>query len=359
MPGFFEKLDNYVKKLSSEYLERPIAFTKVQVGFDLGGHCLKFAITDDANHKVVNLWRAEMMPERETRRQELSDREVVTRLNEMSKKLKSKFPQMKKEVNTVIQGEWTSNQYLEFPLLSSEELKTAVRTKSLKGIPFDMDEIQLNYTRVPPLDGSPDKTAVFVSAARKSVLDRFSRQLGECGFMVDRIETVVLPLAREFAANRKPPIDEYHILVNVGHVLTNIVIVRGGFPYYAREISIGGREFTYAFQMSMQCSWQEAEEYKLDYDVLQRESPLEPFLLKWVGEIRKTIDFFKMQHPDIKPDFHRIYVSGGSANFKNLVLFIQDQLKIETALDVWDNVEFYGKPPAKPWVYKVVVGLTL
>jgi type IV pilus assembly protein PilM len=360
MGTFFKQMNEMIENFSSEYLEKPIILGQLEMGFDLGQHSLKFAVVERGSGNIVSLMEFPVLPSRQAKNETLEGSDLQKWLTALVKESKKKAPMMGMDINAVVQGDWTVNQYVEFPQLPGKELDIAVESRAMKGIPFPPDKIKLDYVPVPTLDPDSTQQAVFVAAAHRDTLKKFREFLAGCGFNVKRVEPTVLPLAREFARNHKTPGDEFYALVHTGFKLTHVVILRKGFPYYAREFSLGGRDFTYAFQMGFQSSWDEAEDYKLEYDALTRDATIEPFLARWLDEVKKSTRFFKDRFPEFSPDVKKVFLSGGTAGLKNLDRVLSSHIEMPVERDGWDLLSpISRKLPGSPWQYKVAVGLTI
>ena len=360
MKSFIRQISDFIENFSTNYLERPISVRQMELGFDLGTESLKCALVERGTGRVLSLWQNVLLPGRVSKNEKVENQELCRRFSEMSREFRQKFPDLPMEINAIIQGEWTVNQYLEFPSMSAKELPLAVEAKATKNIPFPIDQINLDFVEVPVLGDKDGRIAVFVAAAHKESLEKFKNFLNGCGFTVKGLETPVLPLAREFGKNHsgigKAPV----MLVHSGFRMTQVIILIDGYPYYSREFNLAGRDFTYAFQMAFQASWEEAEEYKKEYDVKKRDATLEPFLLRWLEDIEKTWMFFRTNFPQVKEKLSRIYFSGGTSRMKNLDAVLSEKMDVPVVIDGWSKVRrMKAAEETQPWLYKIAVGLAL
>src|SRR5208282_6646551 len=65
-----------------------------------------------------------------------------------------------------------------------------------------------------------------------------------------------------FEANYEVPPDTIVALLNIGASITNIVVGRGGTPLFARDVSVGGNQYTDALQKELDLSYEDAEKLK-------------------------------------------------------------------------------------------------
>lgn len=343
-----------------EIMSYDIFSKQLSVGFDPGDSTMKFALVNPKKRRIEALYEEPTFPERETKDQEIEREKLRQRIASFYEKLSKKESNLQKQVYTIVQGESTTSNYIELPPLSKKEIETAVNSRALKFIPFHPDKVKLDFVEVPPLNEDEKKTAVFYVAAHKDKLEEFKTFLKGCNLEALSIETPELPLSREFSENHDINSDNFFIIVNVGFKFTRVLILRKGYPYYSREFSLAGKDFTYAIQMAEQISWAKAEKKKMKYDVSERNPAIEPFISRWLNELERSISFFKRQNHSINITYEKIYLSGGSANLKNFDLLISEHLEIPTVVDKWDRLRYKGKSEVKnPNAFKTAVGLTL
>lgn len=235
-------------------------------------------------------------------------------------------------VIATIPGHGTIGRYLEFPVLSAKELAVAGPAQAWQFIPYPQDATNLSFLQVPALGGDK-KTALFFVADQKERVE--SGQALLKGLKVQRMEVPVLALAREFAAEHLS--DTFQALVHCGHTLTHVLVMKGKHPYYYREIRLAGKDFTYAFQQANQSSWEEAEAYKHGTDALAREVGVEPFLQRWLKEVKRSLSASEIT-------VEKVFLSGGSAAWKGLRERLAEDLARPVVVD-------------EPALYKVAAGL--
>ncbi len=221
-------------------------------------------------------------------------------------------------MNVAIQGTSTVFKYLELPLLKPRELEVAVPSRAFKHIPFPADKVTISYVQVPQLSKGEKKSTVFFIAEQNSALIELNELLKGCGFNTQRIETPILSLTRAFTRNHQLPPDRLYVIVHSGFRNSYVIIGREHYPYFAREFALAGRDLIYAFQMGEQISWNAAEESLNRYDVTLEDPSIEPFLVKWLDEVKRSIDYFAKQSQVNVSDIDSVYLTGGMTGVKGL-----------------------------------------
>ena len=328
-------------------------------GLDIGQHYIKVVTFNSRKGRIRELWRAELFPERQSREQILQGEKLRRRLAELLKSCQKECRTFGRSVNTAIQGEGTVYSYLELPPLSDRELEVAVPSQAIRILPFPIDQVNLSYIKVPPINTKEKKLAVFLVAAPKLMVNTMKLLLKSLNLKPESLDTPVLALTREFVRNHKLPRDQFFVLIGVGFRFTQVVVLRDGFPYYAREFDLAGRDFTYAFQMGLQTSWEEAEKYKLSYNVARKQVEIEPFLTRWVDEVKKSLGFFRVKFSNqAPPPVQSVYLSGGTAAWKGLAERLSESLNLPVTVDDWEQIPSPDEPH-QGCVFKVAVGLAL
>lgn len=331
---------------------------KLSVALDLGQHGLKCAVVEPGGKRVHGLWQAEIFPKRRTRDEKLEGDALRAAVQPLLQACGSECEGFERQVITAVQGEETVCTYLELPPLQPEELEVAVRSEAYKHAPFDPDTVTLSYVTVPPLDPKKKASAVFLVAARKPATEAWQALLKSCNLEVSRMEVPALPLTRVFAQNGGGS-GVLTAAAHIGFRLTHFVIMRDGFPYYSREFALAGRDFTYGYQMGMQVPWEDAERHKLLYGLEKGKEYIDPFLMRFAGEVRHSIDFFHDRLAGKDRRVERLILSGGTAALKGFDRYLSETLHMPVTVDGLDRFKFKGKlsgsfPESS---YNVAIGL--
>ncbi|MDQ7825262.1 MAG: pilus assembly protein PilM [Candidatus Eremiobacteraeota bacterium] len=315
---------------------------KVTAGLDIGQDSVKCATSLSDKYLVRDMRLCATMADRQTRDQLASREELIRCVNELVKVCQKEVPGFGKHVSASVQGSGSVARYLELPLLKPKELSVAVNSQASKYVPFPLKDMTLSFVNVPQLSTAKKKSAVFFIAEQNETLEELKAIMKATGLNLNRIETPVLSLSRLFALNHRFPKDEFFAIIHMGFRYSFFIVLRDRYPYFVRELSISGRDFTYALQMGGQCSWREAEETKLKYDVLAKETAIEPFITRWLDDVKRSIEFFVKQFPGENFDIKKIFITGGTAAMKNLDLRLSSFIALPVESDRWDRIKRSG-----------------
>ncbi len=293
------------------------------------------------------------MPERASRGGLLSEAELTQRVGELLKQAEKEVPAWNKSAVVGIQGRGVVCGYLEFPELTRKELEVAVLSGVTREVPFPMDSVDVAHIPVEPL--REDKTAVFYTAWRKEDAATLRRVLDQADISIRRFESTGVALTRELFRNRELTSDQFYLIVNVGHQFTQFIGVKGGYPYYLRDVPLGGQNITYAIQVGSQTSWGDAEELKRRYPLQELSFAAGPVLKEWAHEMKRSLAYFR-RHFRVD-EVAAIYFSGGTALLQDLPAYLSEELELPVLLDDWDQL--LSKKGGPACLHKVSLGLAL
>lgn len=334
---------------------------KTLVGVDVGHHSVKVALLGDGK-KDAHVLEQEIMPRRETRDEDVPPQAVIEALKGAVAQCQASRPRARLSYATSFQAEGMLGFYLELPRLKKEELETAARSATVRQIPFSVDDAFISTTTVPPLSGDSQKHGMFVTAFRKALIEQHTGLFRQAGLAPENVELFFSPMLRSLSADRGAPTPNgaFVAVVLSGSRLTTVAILRDGNPYYLRDFPIGGRDFTYAIQMGAQTTWQDAEARKRLYDATSRDVPVEPILLRWIDQVRRSMEAFLRQHRALAPTLSRVLLTGGSAGLRGLDARLAEVIRLPVLVDSWAHLQpdpcCAGKPAG---CFRVATGLCL
>lgn len=215
-------------------------------------------------------------------------------------------------------------------------------------IPFPEGTYQVRRCSVPSLT-SPGESATFFAAALDADVNALRSSLESLGLEVQSVEVPATALAREFALNRGGT-EKNCLLVHVTHNLTHLVVLSGGHPYLAREVSIGLDDFIYHVQMAHQCEREEAARKLLAMD-LTEDGPAEPICDELLEQVRRTCAR--------SPVPLELVLLSGPGALNGLPQRLGDRCSLQCELDGSERVSWpepYGK---RCHAFKMALGLAL
>ncbi|MCA9775901.1 MAG: pilus assembly protein PilM [Candidatus Eremiobacteraeota bacterium] len=302
---------------------------RVEVGLDIGSYALHWAAYDSKTKKA-EVWC-----------KPLSLHGVIDvhapgfgdRVASLLKECESSVKLWNRQVVVGVQGSHVVSGYLEFPPLKESELNMAVISSVSREIPFPVHTMDIVHLPVKSL--TPGKTAVFYSAWPKEQRYLLENICRVSELKIKRVEVTGIGLTREVFQNHALKPDEFHFLINIGHEITHLLFVRGGYPYYLRDIAIGGKQMTEAVALRNSLSWLEAQNLKESSSLADLLTSLGSVLSEFGYEFRRTLEYFQRRFRTQKVG--RIYLSGGGALVRDLPGWLESELELPVEIDGWDS----------------------
>lgn len=301
------------------------------VGIDIGSHAIKVCQlkrTDKA-YAVVKLGTA-TLPEGAVDDGTLNDPEVVGKtIAELFKNLKIK----KKKVGFSISGYSVIVKKVNLIVMSDKDLEKHILSEAEQYIPFDIEDVYLDFQDLKTNDEGFDRTDVMLVAAKKEIVDDYLEMLE--GLNLKPVIVDVDGFALENTYEYNYPKNENVALVDIGAAKMNINIISNGVSVVARDIVVGSRQLSEQIQVAFDIEFEEAEALKLGHIAAgeKQEKIADIFsatCTQWVLEIKKAIDLYHSNHLDAP--LHRLVLSGGGAKVSGLIDFLANETDLPVEL---------------------------
>jgi len=182
--------------------------------------------------------------------------------------------------------------------LREEELEAQVASEANQYIPFQLDEVNLDFQVLGPAPSGPEEVEVMIAASRKEkVEDRVAvaEAAGLKAIVMD-VESYAMQAAFEIVRQQLPNEgrDQNVAVVDLGASVMNITVLRNDQAVYTREQQFGGHQLTQELSRHYGLSIEEAENAKRSGglpDSYEAEV-LRPFMESAAVEIQRAMQFF-------------------------------------------------------------------
>ncbi len=301
------------------------------VGVDIGSHAVKVCQlkrTDKA-YAVVNLGSA-ILPEDAVDDGTLNDPEVVGKaIAELFKNLKIK----KKKVGFSISGYSVIVKKVNLAVMSEDKLEEHIQSEAEQYIPFDIDDVYLDFQDLKTNREGSERTDVMLVAAKKEIVDDYLEMLENINLQPVIVDVDGFALENTYEYNY--PKDENVALVDIGATKMNINIISQGTSVVARDIVVGSRQLTEQIQHTFDIDFEEAEALKLGHlpagdKQEQIEEIFSTTCTQWVLEIKKAIDLYHANNAE--EPLTRLVLSGGGAKVSGLADFLANETGLAVEL---------------------------
>jgi type IV pilus assembly protein PilM len=211
--------------------------------------------------------------------------------------------------------------------MSEAELAESIRWEAEQHIPFDIEDVELDFQI---LRQQGPQLEVMLVAVKKGKVQSYVDAVAEAGLGVVIVDVDVFALETQYEYNF-PGDSEVVALVNIGHETTNTNILQGGVNVYARDVFVGGKQYSSTIAQRFDLTPSDADALVRGKQGSVSWAEIEPVLdlvSQELGqEIQRTLDYFgtTAEHERIQ----RIFLSGGCALIPGLQDFLSSQWGIE------------------------------
>lgn len=222
------------------------------------------------------------------------------------------------------------------PVMSREELDDQIRWEAEQYIPFDVNEVNLDFQILETSEGDGQMDVLLV-AAKKDLIDDYVQVMSEAGLVPAVIDVAAFAVENAFEANYDVKPEEVVALVNIGAQVVNISILCEGTPAFTRDITTAGNQYTEEIQKTLSISFEEAERIKLggkksedSQEVVPQEveKAMQSVSENVIGEISRSLEFFSATSADSR--ISRVLFSGGGANVAGFQAAFQERTSLDS-----------------------------
>jgi type IV pilus assembly protein PilM len=220
---------------------------------------------------------------------------------------------------------------ISMPQATDEELEESIKFEAEQYIPFDLDEVNIDYQILAVEEGKSDHMSVMLVAAKKVMISDYVKLLTDAGLNPVILDIDVFALENAFETNYQNEEPQAVALIDIGASTININIIKEGLSAFTRDIFLGGNQITEDIQKHFGISFEEAETLKTSGDINNPEFGGKEIVKKvcdsMVSEIQKSLEFYSSTTYE---QIARIYVSGGCARIPFMKESIEAKLNIAT-----------------------------
>ena len=255
-----------------------------------------------------------------------------------------------KDVVASLSGNAVIVKKITLPTMSEAELAESIYWEAEQYIPFDIQDVNLDYQ---VLDGGANANGtmeVLLVAAKKEKIADYTGVIAQAGRTAVVIDVDAFALQNAYEVNYGMEPGAVVVLLNAGASATNINILNGEQSVFTRDVSIGGNAYTEALQRELSLPYEVADQLKrgeaVDGVSFEDARPVLRAVTENVMlEIQKTFDFFKATASSDR--INRIIVSGGASRAEGFTEILAERFDAPVeAFDPFKRVTFDAKKVA-------------
>jgi len=288
---------------------------------------------------------------------EIKDEEKLTKsINDAVEKVKGKKLKIK-HVACCLPEEQSFLQIIKMPIMSSEDLKSAIIFEAENYIPLPIEDVYLDF-EILRKDVEKKEIEILLVALPKKIVDPYVRCLKGAGLKPLFLEVESLSIARSLI-NKKLS-SKALLLIDLGLTRTGFIVFSDGSIRFTSSISVSADNFTNIIAKTLNITEKKAEVLKIMHGLsgkikfkmsnnkttksVERGRVFEaliPALADLVQQIKKYMSYYNARASSTNSKkIQKILLSGGGANLKGLKELLSIELGVPVEFgDPWINVD--------------------
>ncbi len=212
--------------------------------------------------------------------------------------------------------------------MDEDEAREVIPWEAEQHVPFDMDNVQLDFQIADP-DGDGLQMTVLLVAAKRELIETRISLLQQAGLNADAVDVEAFALHNALEVNYPDAMKGISALVNIGHDTTTVNVLDEGVPVLTRDLSFGTRGLILDLQRERSLTAEEAEA------ALRGESEdhgLRDFLADRAQEVARGVERAAafLETDEVGLGVGRLYLCGGGVAVPGLPEVLAERLGVET-----------------------------
>lgn len=226
--------------------------------------------------------------------------------------------------------------------LSPSELAKAIPLQADALIPTPLAESTIDWSL---LDDSPtdkSKQEILLTSVPNKFVENRLDILESIGLNVIAFEPDNLAMARALTV---PDTPGAQLLLDVGHMASDLVVVMNGMPHLTRSIPTGVEALLKSASQTLNVDAKQAEQFVYKFGLSREKLEGQVFTAisgtvdMLTSEVEKSIKFFQTRYTGVKVD--RIIVTGGASVIPEFPLYIANKFGVNVEIgNAWRGVSF-------------------
>lgn len=243
-----------------------------------------------------------------------------------------------KDVAAAVAGHSVIVKKVNLPAMTREELEDQIQWEAEQYIPFDVNEVNLDFQILETSEGEGQMDVLLV-AAKKDLIDDYCQVISEAGLNPVAIDVAAFAVENAYEVNYELEPQGVVAIVNIGAQVVNINVVQDGIPAFTRDITTGGNQYTEEIQKALSISFEEAERLKIGGSASEQSQEVVPQEVEHairsvtdtvVGEISRSLDFFTATAADRR--IGKVLLCGGGSRVSGFVGSFKQRTGFEVEL---------------------------
>ncbi len=315
------------------------------IGLDIGSSSIKLVELGESKNtfKLQNLGISPLPPEAIVDGALMDSVTIIDTIRELVNNTRTKI----KDVVTSVSGHSVIVKKISLPLMSEAELEESIQWEAERYIPFDINDVNIDFQIFGSTPENPEVMDVVLVAAKKDIINDYVSVIIESGLNPVTIDVDAFAIENMLAVNYEIDKDETIAMANVGASITNINILKNNMTAFTRDIFKGGNQITEEIQRQLHIDYDEAEKIKIGSKIDATSQSVIQDVLRSASEslsaeIGNSIEFF--QSTTTYERISKLYLSGGGSKIKDFDIILQQQIGIPVEIvNPFKKIEYSEK----------------
>lgn len=297
---------------------------KSTVGLDIGSGFIKVAVVDHsgAEPELTHVSHTPLIADAIVEG-EVMDPQIVV---ETVRSLVETSGLKPKRLISSVGGRDVMVKKIQMDRMKEADAREVIRWEAEQYVPFDMENVQLDFQILDPLDDGLQMSVLLV-AAKREVVDQRVGLLRDAGLSPDVVDVDSFALHNAFEYNYPEAMEGIVALVNVGHEIATVNVLQDGAMVLTRDVPFGSRRLREDMRRMHGLTVEEADA------VLQgrseRADEFSELLRQGADDLAVGVErALAFLGGDAAPG--RVYVCGGGARIPGMVDVLAARLRART-----------------------------
>jgi type IV pilus assembly protein PilM len=311
---------------------------KKVLGLDIGSSQTKIVeLSAGKNKKLLNFGISKVLPDAIVEG-EIIDREAV--LDSVRTLIETKGFSTK-DVVLGIAGRDVIIKRITMDRMSEADTREQIKWEAEQYVPFDINEVSLDFDVVNPNFGDNQQEVILV-AAKNELINNLTSLLKDLNLTPIIIDTTAFALQHVYEQSYEVVTDEIICLIHLGAGMTVINVIKGGSSLSARDVYYGVNAYISKLQKEVGFNYEDAANAAkgtvppgVSQDSIQ--GVFESFVSDLGTHIERSLQFLSTVTGEEKVS--RMYISGGGSLIPNLTDYLKRRFGIPIeALNPFKNI---------------------
>lgn len=308
---------------------------KKLIGLDVGTSTIKLAELEVSRSgtKLVSFGLTPTPPGAVVGGEVMDSQGISDAIRHMLGEVKTK----RRHVSTGLWGTAVIVKKITIPRMDESLVSEQIRWEAEQYIPFDVNEVNLEYKVLERVNQSAETMDIILIAARQENVFRFAEIVETSGLVCSVLDVGGFALANCFERNYGVLDGQVVSLLNIGASVITFVVFENGEIVFCRDVPVGGSTYNTEIQKAMGVSLEESEALKLGFSSGQPGPEELGRIIQSTHEIlcdevQSSLDFFR--NTSSSGAISQCFVTGGGSRTAGLIDSLSRYMGVR--VDVFD-----------------------